>query len=184
MKIAALALLLFISGSAAAPVHPVTHGASIRLGFDKGICSGTSIGPHKILSASHCWNMGGALVSVNGYPVTSVQRWDDGRDHTIVVVTQTFRQWATVRGKLTQGQAISFYGNAVGLHDLYRRGYVAGVDGSTVLIDCMVGHGDSGAGLFDARGYLVGVVSYLQESGSFRMLGAEQLNFSADKTAA
>lgn len=63
------------------------HGKTLRLEIvGGGICSGTAVGPHLVLTATHCFGEGPmvspaeteALVSVDGKPVAEVKRINDG----------------------------------------------------------------------------------------------------------
>lgn len=63
------------------------HGKTLRLEMvGGGICSGTAVGPHLVLTATHCFGEGPMvspaetedLVSVDGKPVAEVKRINDG----------------------------------------------------------------------------------------------------------
>lgn len=163
-RIAALLLLVFLVAGCATHLSAVerAHRTALRLTMDTGSCSGTAIGPHAILSATHCF-AGMQALSVNGAPVVVTGAIDDGHDHTILFVDQTFRYFAAISRAPAQGDPVFIIGNPAELSDIYRGGHMAGtaVDGDVrvMLYDLQDFPGDSGSGIFDAQGRLVGVVS-------------------------
>ena len=94
MLIRAILLAAFLTLAGCA--HPVrhAHACAVRLTIGEGTCSGTIIGPHSILSATHCFD--GSPVSINDRLVKVLQHIDDGDDHTILIVDQTYRDWAGI----------------------------------------------------------------------------------------
>lgn len=149
--------------------QPVTHAATLRLVLNNGLCSGTAIGKHKILTATHCMT-GSTLVAVNQRPVKVGARVDDGKDHTILTVDIDFIAWAKVApNKIKQGDRIRFWGNPQGIHDQYREGVISGSDQNREFMDVTIGHGDSGAGVFNTAGEVVGVVSAVGDADGFRL---------------
>lgn len=179
--VVALLLLFTLTGAASAPVYPVTHAATLRLGFEDGTCSGTAIAQRRVLTAEHCIE-GGALVKINGRPAhVTGQPVLDGNDHAILTVDVTFKQWARIGGGMYQAQALHWWGNPAGLDDLFRRGYVSGTTEGWMLIVGMGYKGDSGAALFDQHGLIVGIVSTLWVEGSFQLLGAKPLAFTVEQ---
>lgn len=124
-----------------------------------GSCSGTFIGPGLLLTASHCFREGDWLLTVNNQPVNVESIRHDGADHALVVVDYENPYWAETSPNLAQGQPVFMYGNPANKRDLFRRGYISGWDGQQIYVDMMIGHGDSGAGVFDDQGRLIGVVT-------------------------
>lgn len=186
--LAILALMggMAVSAGAKAPASYVQKPAVVRLEFSDGICSGTIVGAHTILSASHCFSEGGPLVSVNGKPAKQVALVNDGSDHALLTVDIAFPRWATHGGKLKQRLEVHYWGNPAGMADLYRRGYVSGFarEDGAFLLDIEGYKGDSGAGIFDGHGRLVGVVSTLWSIDNFRMIGVYPLAFTDEQWAA
>jgi hypothetical protein len=90
MKIRALLALVLIATTAGCVKHSVlagAHATALRLEMaGNGVCSGTAVGPHLVLTATHCFGEGPLvspaettpLVSIDGKPVAEVKRINDG----------------------------------------------------------------------------------------------------------
>lgn len=196
MKAIALTLALALGGAsfaAKAPEPLATHEAALLLEFTDGSCSGTAVSAHVVLSAAHCFE-GGPLVKINGKPMSVVgEIIHDGSDHVLLVVSsgpaggkgplpRPFRKWAKLGGPMYQGQEVHLWGNPGGLTDMFRRGYVMGTDKGWWVTDILIFRGDSGAGIFDKSGRIVGVVSTMFASGeNFHGMGAMPMKFSAEQ---
>lgn len=183
-RIAALLLLVLLVAGCATQLSAVqrAHATTLRLSMDDGSCSGTAVGPHAILSATHCF-VGVQALAINGEPVVVTDAISDGHDHTILFVDRTFTNYAEIAAAPAQGDQVFILGNPAELHDLFRAGYVAGsvVDRNVriTLYDLQDFFGDSGSGIFNASGDLVGVISTvrvleqrdarIQFAGSFSM---------------
>ncbi|WP_202844778.1 trypsin-like peptidase domain-containing protein [Luteimonas saliphila] len=153
---ALLVLLAGCGGCASIPTHTDLRSVNHRLTTASGICSGTAVGPDLLVTALHC----GKVVQVSGVPV-EVETVETGkRDFVLLRVKGLeFKRWAR-RGDLPrQGDRLRWWGNPVGETDVYREGYVARVDENAIVIAAQICKGDSGAGLFNERGEVVGVVS-------------------------
>lgn len=164
----ALALLLALaisgcSGCASVPKHDDLRSLTLSLRFQSAICSGTAIGPTVILTASHCFEER-MLTSINGRPAQAAAVKHDGHDRAVVVVRGVaFDRWARLGDAPKQGDRVRWWGNPRGLPGVYRQGYVALVVDSVVIVDATACKGDSGAGLFNDRGEVVGMVSAITE---------------------
>lgn len=167
MRMLALTALLLVSGwtgCASVPSHSRLQATTLRLQFERGICSGTAIARDVILSAQHCFKGGGALRFVNGQPVKVIGYGKDEHDlATIRVTGVTFKTWARRGGSLTQGERVRFWGNPGGEHNVYREGYVSRATTDLVVLDMTICKGDSGAGIFNQRGEVVGVVTGMND---------------------
>lgn len=193
MKAVLLALVL-LGGSAAIPASapssvnrdPAEHATTVHLTFtDGGSCSGTIIGPHAVLSASHCYAEA-PLAMVDGVKARTLKSVSDGRDHTIIWVDLTYKVWASIGApKMIQGEEVHWFGNPLGRRDLLRRGYVSGFESPDwVLIDAVVGPGDSGSGIFNNAGEIVGVISSVYAPTEyFHLMGARMLGFTPEQYA-
>lgn len=158
MKAALLALML--AGCAVIPVEQAAKPSAVVLGLTgEGSCSGTMIGPRVLLSAAHCFE-GSALLTVNMVPVNVVEYRHDGLDHALLTLDTDFPAHSPLNtAGMAQGASVFIYGNPNSINDLLRRGYVVGGDAERTLIDMSVSHGDSGAGVFNDKGEVVGVIT-------------------------
>ena len=162
---------------------PSTHNATVFLQFkDGGTCSGTVVGPSVILTAEHCIK-GTALVRINGQNAKQISVLSDKADHSLIRVSIVFGEWATLGAGMVQGESLHFWGNPRAILDMYRRGYVVGAHDGLLWLDAGVARGDSGAGIFNERGLLVGVVSKGAQFGGISMAGAYPLQFTAAQWA-
>lgn len=134
-----------------------------------GTCSGTFLAPRMLLTASHCFDGIKPLATINGTPVAVVSIRHDGADHALLVLDVDFPAWVRVGAPPAQGDEVYFYGNPSGLRDLLRRGVIAGQNDQFIFADIMIGHGDSGAGVFNRRGELVAVIAGYGENRAFHM---------------
>jgi V8-like Glu-specific endopeptidase len=184
--VALVAVLTVIGCATPGKIALRVHSTAVRLVMDDGSCSGTIIGPHAILSATHCFTATRSL-AVDDRPVTVTGVVSDGRDHTIVYVTQLFRDFAVVAGEPQQTEEVFVFGNPGGLQDMYRVGYVAGtIDSDSIkvtLYDLNGYFGDSGSGVFDSSGHLVAVISQIiyesQGGASQKYMASFPLHFTA-----
>lgn len=193
LVLALLTVVLSLAGCGTPPARHVPHDATVRIELgETGVCSGTIIGPHAILSATHCF-ADPADIKVDEAKVTVKDRQDDGFDHTILIVDITFPYWAQVLDwGLTQGDTVAYWGNPGGSHDWYRRGYVVGKDKDddgkeAAILDANGFFGDSGAGVFDTEGRVVGVISLCAFRSAygipFKMMGVYPFHFTPEQWA-
>lgn len=184
---------------AAPVVNPIkqTHDATYHTGqetiTDGYLCSATAIGPHALLTATHCELPTDELQveEIDG-PVTVKQRIRDGNDHTIYIVNADFDIYTKVNqaDEKSQGEIVFFFGNPGKYHDVYRSGYLAAVvenqsifgdDPTKLLFDMNGWNGDSGAAIFNPKGEVIAIVtggSFQKEDGdSFKLLVSYVLQF-------
>ena len=156
-----LALLMTAgcSGCVSVPSHDQLRATALRLEFaGGGVCSGTAIKPDVLMTAQHC--LSGTLLAVNDQPVKVVGIGKDGNDlATIKVEGLTFKAIAKIGPALAQGDRVRWFGNPALLPNIYREGYVVRAQTDGVLIDAQAFGGDSGAGVFDSHGRVVGVIT-------------------------
>lgn len=187
LSVLALSLLTAASGLCK-PVSPVkaAHDASYHISFstvtDGDMCSATAIGPHALLTATHCeLPTDDVVIAVHNDTDDNddighiVKRIRDQADHTILFISgQSFPSWVDVNltDPLEQNENVFSIGNPAEWTDVFYRGYIQGTQedhslaadfgvGSPdeVLLDFRVWHGDSGAGIFNDKGELIGVLT-------------------------
>lgn len=170
-------ILLLALVSCAAGGGQGWQSTTLFLQFENGLCSGTAVGPDVILTASHCLR-NDRLVAIDGKEAYALKIEHDGRDHALVRVTTTFKVWARMGQPMQVADRIRWIGAPGGNRNMYREGYVSRVTDEAILIDAQLWKGDSGAGLFNQKGELVGVISAMVGLGTtFMMLAAEPLAF-------
>lgn len=158
---------------------------AVRLDVPGGTCSGTVVAPTVILSAGHCFEEddGGQATSmlVDGYKVKILAVVFDGNDHALVQVDYFFQHWAIIGTPPAPGARVHYWGNPAGIPYVYREGYVTHYHLSTMMMDINGFFGDSGSGIFDDSGYVVGVISFINPNSHeglvFSLMGANALEF-------
>lgn len=161
MKTMLALLLTLITGcSGCASVVPAEinpRDFALRITTERSVCSATAVAADAIETAAHC--LAYPLVSIEGKRATIVAHHATGVDRVRVKVAGvTFTKWAKL-GKAKQGDRVKWWGQPLGNHFVYREGVVAAIYTDGVLIDGTICPGDSGSGLFNAAGELVGVIS-------------------------
>jgi hypothetical protein len=112
------------------------------------------------------------LATINGQPAKVVRSWATGVDRLRVVVSGVrFDTWATL-GIAKQGDHVRWWGQPQGAPFIYREGVVAAIFPDGFLLDATICHGDSGSGLFNAAGELVGVISFMTDDKGCTFVGA------------
>jgi V8-like Glu-specific endopeptidase len=140
------------------------------------------------LSASHCFHFGDTL-RLWHQPLRILRELTDGNDHTIVIVDRTFPVWAGTAHMPKVGANIHMLGNPGDLTDLYRHGYIAGMEytGGKLadIYQLPIYLGDSGSGIFDNDGNLIAVVSFIytmsSEAGALSLCGSYPLMFTGQQ---
>jgi hypothetical protein len=150
-----LAALLALAGCAALPQ---STPEPLVLTFGDGSCSGTAIAEHVVLTATHCLK-GEASVAADGGRLTIKRRIDDGNDHTLLIVAQTFDASAQIAPMPEAGAVVHISDNPGELRDMYAIGTVAGMYHGNALVNLPIFFGDSGAAVMDSQGRIVGVIS-------------------------
>lgn len=160
--LAAMLVLLTGCGCVSVPSHDSLQATTLHIltASDKGamVCSGTATGPAELTTAKHCVD-GFALKQVNGTDVTVASTRYVGDDEAVITLSApAFKHWARPGTTPKQGDRIRYWGTPLGIPGVYREGIVVAVTDSVIVADLQVCHGDSGAGLFNDRGEMVGVV--------------------------
>lgn len=152
--------------------HRTTHSTEEETIFGSSRCSATSIGPHALLTASHC-EMATKEIEIDGNDAKILDIERDGNDHTIYFVDVTFPEWANVSSDEPQmGDNVFIIGNPGKNVDVLRKGYVASVRKPSsfadilnpnapkmIWIDLNGYRGDSGAAVFNEKGEIIAVIS-------------------------
>lgn len=161
----ALPLLLLLAGCngcASIPDNNAMRVTALRLNFESGICGGTAIGTHTVLTAKHCL-AAGKLVSVNDRKVEAADITELAGDVVTIEVTGiTFRRVAVIGGRPLQGDRVRWFGHPAGVSFLFRTGYIVRAWSDELVIDAQAFSGDSGSGVYDDRGRLIGVLSSMR----------------------
>ena len=151
-------LLLALAGCASA--GPSAEKYTYRVGMqDGGLCSATAVAANVLLTAKHCLQPSDNFVVLEDRRIPILRVEVDSRDHALVWVGKKFPAWAKRGPAPPKGAALSFFGNVDGFVQLYRTGRMAGWEGGAMVYDMTCGKGDSGAGVFNESGELVGMVS-------------------------
>jgi len=168
LVVIALALLCTSGTLTAQPSFgKTTHRVQNTAVFDNGHCSATAVGRHVLLTASHCEAPSDRVI-VDDTPAKVVKIVRDRTDHTFLYLEGIeFKDIAEIDTREPDpGEDIMFCGNPGRWDFLYRRGIVAGVGEWRMYpvfwLDVNGFYGDSGAGVFDVKGKLIGVVSIIQ----------------------
>jgi hypothetical protein len=165
--------------------------AVMRLDFDDGVCSGTAVARHTIISAAHCFedveNELGFVtppppsMKVAGYPAKILAVVFDGNDHALVKVDLEFDNYLRLAKVPPVGERIHYWGNPAKIDNVYREGYVTSYHLGEMVMDVNGFFGDSGAGVLNWRGQLVGVISFIHPKEHqglvFSLMGASALEF-------
>jgi V8-like Glu-specific endopeptidase len=157
-----LSLLLLLAGCggcASVPSHDDLRATALRLEFGPYVCSGVAIGPDTLLSAQHCAKAA-PLKAVNGQRVKVIGVGRDKHDLiTIKVSGIRFAHWARFGPPMKEGDRVKWWGQPARQEYVYREGYVARVTPQEIWIDAQLFGGDSGSGVYDEQGRVVGVIT-------------------------
>jgi len=167
-------------------------------GKEKALCTATAIGPHALLTASHC-NDGirskastAIKIDYSAHHYSILAVTSDDRDHDIYLIDgPAFRYTVPlVQGVPKPDDSVRFYGFGEGVYPSTERDgkIFADEDPSDVdhavqffLFKIPVYHGDSGSAIYNQQGQVIGVVSYLVVWYGSEKMGAYALNFSPDR---
>jgi len=159
-----LAALSACAANVVQTAHLTTHSTSSTTKFGTDSCSATAIGPHALLTASHC-EAPTSVITVDDTEFTIMSIVRDGADHTIYTLSgDAFKDYATIStDELAVSDDVFIFGNPGDMEDILRKGYVCAVGSASYLIDLNGFYGDSGSGLFNTKGKIVGVLSALRQ---------------------
>jgi Trypsin-like peptidase domain len=181
--------------------------SAVRLQMGHGICSGTVVGPSVILTADHCFTEtapddkssdGPDVLSIlkpssppttmliNGRDTKIIAIVSDHNDHALVEVDYIFDHVATLSVRpIVVGSHIHYWGNPDGLVLVYREGYVATFIHELMMLDVNGFFGDSGSGVFDDNGHVIGVINTIDSAEhqglKFSLMGSDKLEFTVQQ---
>ena len=189
---AILAFTAQATNKVVAAAHKTTHTIVLRdaLGYQPIKCSATAVGPHALLTASHCERPVDEL-TIDGKDAAILGHTRDNKDHTVYFVDATFVTWSAFADTLPDvADRVFIFGNPGANKDDYREGYISHIEDEDLLIDLNGYPGDSGSALFDTEGKICGIISTVivqetpyKEDGSsqvqIKFMGAVKLAFTA-----
>lgn len=192
-----MALLGLSACSVAQPAWKTADVSRVQLTDEnhRSFCGGTAVGVHTVLTAGHCV-LGSdlSLVGINGQKASLQVLAYDEADHVLLSTTLDLVP-AAVGPAPKFGDEVVLIGMPKGTGPFLRKGYYMGaVQPGAVgpwpmfldVYDVMVDNGDSGSGVFDSKGRLVGVVSVVLQSPrttSWGPMGSWPLVFSKEELA-
>jgi V8-like Glu-specific endopeptidase len=170
---------------------PTAHLIEQSTVLSEGHCSATAVGPHALLTASHCEEPTDEIY-VDGKKAKVEGILRDGNDHSFLLLSGVaFDKTAELASRKQEvGDEIEIVGNPANHALLYRAGHVSGYEFGFppyFLYDINAFFGDSGAGIFH-DGRIVGVISFLRveqgEGGTkFTLAGGFELSFTDQQIA-
>jgi V8-like Glu-specific endopeptidase len=156
--------------------------STFTLEFSEHFCSGTAVSANVILSAAHCFLTDEAITfKIDGREAKVTKIIRDGKDHVLVMVNIQFANKAKITNTaMIVGERIYYFGNP-GIKDIYREGYVAGSEDGAMILDVNSWQGDSGAGVFNDKGEIVGVINALAKNDIFKLTFCYPLQFTQEQ---
>jgi hypothetical protein len=146
--------------------HATTHSIEMAnmSGEDAG-CSATAVGPHTLLTASHCL-IPSHEIQIDDATAKVISIDFDDNDHLLIQVDHSFNAYTPiVIREFVPNEVVHMWGNPGDSKDVYRVGTFQKVHDSFNELLMPVLPGDSGSGVFDSNGNLIGVVSVGNGSG-------------------
>ena len=140
-----------------------------KVNSDKG-CGATAVADNVIATATHCLVNSGEfkdVIALDLNPVAILVRVDDGSDNSLVKVNAHLPHHTRISShEYTWGDEVFIFGNPGTLLDMYRHGEIMGYanpatkgEGMWVIVDMNTGKGDSGSGIMNNYGEVIGTVS-------------------------
>jgi S1-C subfamily serine protease len=174
------------------PDYAAAKLTTLRIESPGGICSGTVIDHHKVLTATHCLGEDGAAIAdmrLGGRAARIFKVEKDAHDAVILTTDLYFRHVAKFGPTPKQGDVTFSHGNPAGTPDVLLVGRVAGWVSvyagvkNTMLLDRNDWYGCSGAAVFDRDGRIIGVVNaiYPWPQKGWRMIAVYPLTFTKEQ---
>ena len=175
-------LLAALPAQHLAPSKSQQRLATHALMSNKGLCTASAIGPHALLTASHCDSSTGSLKVDEAFTVNIMGRITDNKDHLIYLVdgppfkvTMGEFYSPSTYDMAREGEGVFFYGDGGGLFPpQFRKGYrmdhlefskdtaPKGMPlGDLFLFDMVAITGDSGSAVYSEKtGRLIAVITF------------------------
>lgn len=162
-RLLALVIMVLSLVSCSFVEHSIKSTAQIRT-LDS-ICSATYIHYNLILTANHCFDEEKGPsedIVVSGQSAKILDWVRDSTDHILLVVDRRSNHFAPISIiEPAIADRIFYVGNAGGVPQSYREGYVSQNFGNVIFLDANGWKGDSGAGVFNSNGYIVGTINFV-----------------------
>jgi hypothetical protein len=158
--LATIAMLLLaalpVACSASPPAAMLASSGRLKKEGEPWHCTATAYG-HAILTTKHCLEGQPEAVIFRGKSERIREILSDGGEGIIIVVENELGPALLVGPPPKAGDIVWLVGEAGGLEGAVRSGMIAGYKDQAMLIDCRCWKGDSGAGVFNDSGQLVGI---------------------------
>lgn len=190
MLAVAVAATLPVAGNSSASIYEQSFSKTVMIDvpfpstqYPNAIsfCSATVVAKNTILTARHCFPADGVApdLKVSGKAAKILKSEVDGEDHILIVTDIAYPSWARMSKTPPKvGDDIFYFGRPVGSPGLLlRKGYISEVEPEGLTVDINLWKGDSGAGVFNEDGQVVGVVNIMWLVDLFRMAGCRTLAF-------
>lgn len=166
------------------------HRAAHHIQYDNPVeadsCSATAVGPHTLLTAGHCL-MASNKVIIDGNPAAVKNLVFDNADHMLIVTDATFAAYLHIDQdalSVPPSGQVHIWGNPGRSRDVYRIGAFLKYDDlddiKVAVFQLPIFAGDSGAGVINEAGVIIGVVSLGDKNAETAVL---PFAFTADELA-
>jgi hypothetical protein len=157
----------------------------VSLSTDSIKCSGTAVGKHALLMATHCEiKQDNKFLALDGTVVEIEERIRDGADHTIVILKGIeFKNYAriVINYPFELGENVFIIGNPGNLDRVLRKGYFAATNYKSMVptrLYALDGYfSDSGSAVFNEKGEIVDMISAILSENTFVSVNGDTVSF-------